>query len=119
MKITKTKSYKAAFTGIAAAVAITLSFLEGLIPTAAFMPPGAKAGFSNIAVMFAASEFGLIPALSVTLLKSLFVFLTRGATAFFYVTRRRSAQHPCDVFIISFFKKRRIYRNRYFVGFGS
>lgn len=45
MKITKTKSYKAAFTGIAAAVAITLSFLEGLIPTAAFMPPGAKAGF--------------------------------------------------------------------------
>ena len=39
MKITKTKSYKAAFTGIAAAVAITLSFLEGLIPTAAFMPP--------------------------------------------------------------------------------
>ena len=73
MKITKTKSYKAAFTGIAAAVAITLSFLEGLIPTAAFMPPGAKAGFSNIAVMFAASEFGLIPALSVTLLKSLFV----------------------------------------------
>ena len=83
MKITKTKSYKAAFTGIAAAVAITLSFLEGLIPTAAFMPPGAKAGFSNIAVMFAASEFGLIPALSVTLLKSLFVFLTRGATAFF------------------------------------
>lgn len=22
----------------------------------------------------------------------------------FYVTRRRSAQHPCDVFIISFFK---------------
>ena len=64
-------------------MAITLSFLEGLIPTAAFMPPGAKAGFSNIAVMFAASEFGLIPALSVTLLKSLFVFLTRGATAFF------------------------------------
>ena len=80
MKITKTKSYKAAFTGIAAAVAITLSFLEGLIPTAA---PGVKLGLSNIAVMFAASEFGLIPALSVTLLKSLFVFLTRGATAFF------------------------------------
>ena len=115
MKITKTKSYKAAFTGIAAAVAITLSFLEGLIPTAAFMPPGAKAGFSNIAVMFAASEFGLIPALSVTLLKSLFVFLTRGATAFFMSL----AQHPCDVFVISFFEKRRIYRNRYFVGFGS
>ena len=118
MKITKTKSYKAAFTGIAAAVAITLSFLEGLIPTAAFMPPGAKAGFSNIAVMFAASEFGLIPALSVTLLKSLFVSYAR-CHGIFYVTRRRSAEHPCDVFIISFFKKRRIYRNRYFVGFGS
>lgn len=118
MKITKTKSYKAAFTGIAAAVAITLSFLEGLIPTAAFMPPGAKAGFSNIAVMFAASEFGLIPALSVTLLKSLFVFLTRGATAFF-MSLAGGVLSTLVMYLLFRFRKRRIYRNRYFVGFGS
>ena len=118
MKITKTKSYKAAFTGIAAAVAITLSFLEGLIPTAAFMPPGAKAGFSNIAVMFAASEFGLTGTVG-DAFKVAVCFSYARCHGIFYVTRRRSAEHPCDVFIISFFKKRRIYRNRYFVGFGS
>ena len=55
MKITKTKSYKAAFTGIVAGCGNNTLVSEGLIPTVAFMPPGAKAGFSNIAVMFAAS----------------------------------------------------------------
>ncbi len=65
------------------AVALVLSFLESLIPTAAFMPPGAKAGFSNIATMFAASSMGLIPALAITVIKALFAGVTRGASAFF------------------------------------
>ena len=65
------------------AVALVLSFLESLIPTAAFMPPGAKAGFSNIATMFAASSMGLFPALAITVIKALFAGVTRGASAFF------------------------------------
>lgn len=83
MKIVKTKSYNVALLGILTAVALVLSFLESLIPAASFMPPGAKVGFSNLAVMVAASSMGLAPALAVAALKSLFVFLTRGATAFF------------------------------------
>lgn len=65
------------------AVALVLSFLESLIPTAAFMPPGAKAGFSNLATMFAASSMGLAPALAITVIKALFAGVTRGASAFF------------------------------------
>ena len=110
MKITKTKSYKAAFTGIAAAVAITLSFLEGLIPTAAFMPPGAKAGFSNIAVMYCLFYMGKenacrlgIRAYTGTVgdaFKVAVCFPYARCHGIFYVTRRRSAEHPCDVFVI-------------------
>lgn len=65
------------------AVAIVLSYLESLIPTAAFMPPGAKAGFSNIATMFAASSMGFLPAVAITLIKAVFAGVTRGMTAFF------------------------------------
>ena len=50
----KNNTYKIALFGVLSAVALTLSYLEGLIPTVAFMPPGAKMGFSNIATMFAA-----------------------------------------------------------------
>ena len=73
---------KAAFWGLLAALAVTLSFLESLLPALPFLPPGAKAGFSNIVTMFAASYLGLAPALAVAVFKSFFVLLTRGGTAF-------------------------------------
>lgn len=79
----KNKTYKTALFGMLSAVAITLSYLESLIPTAAFMPPGAKLGFSNVATMFAASSLGLVSALAVTLTKAVFAGVTRGVTAFF------------------------------------
>lgn len=79
----KKTTYKIALFGMLSAVAIVLSFLESLIPTAAFMPPGAKAGFSNIATMFAASSMGLASALAITLVKAVFAGVTRGVTAFF------------------------------------
>ena len=79
----KKSTYKIALFGVLSAVALTLSYLESLIPTAAFMPPGAKPGFSNIATMFAASSMGLASALSITLVKALFAGITRGVTAFF------------------------------------
>lgn len=76
-------TYKIALFGMLSAVALVLSYLESLIPMASFMPPGAKAGFSNIATMFAASSMGLVPALAITIIKALFAGVTRGATAFF------------------------------------
>ena len=79
----KNKTYKIALFGVLSAVALTLSYLEGLIPTVAFMPPGAKMGFSNIATMFAASSMGIVSALAITFIKALFAGITRGVTAFF------------------------------------
>lgn len=79
----KKKTYYTALFGMLAAVAMTLSFLESLLPTAAFLPPGAKPGFSNLANMFAASSMGLLPALGIAVLKACFAGLTRGLTAFF------------------------------------
>lgn len=79
----KNNTYKIALFGVLSAVALTLSYLEGLIPTVAFMPPGAKMGFSNIATMFAASSMGLVSALAITFIKVLFAGITRGVTAFF------------------------------------
>lgn len=79
----KNNTYKIALFGLLSAVALTLSYLEGLIPTVAFMPPGAKMGFSNIATMFAASSMGIVSALAITFIKALFAGITRGVTAFF------------------------------------
>lgn len=79
----KNNTYKIALFGVLSAVALTISYLEGLIPTVAFMPPGAKMGFSNIATMFAASSMGLVSALAITFIKALFAGITRGVTAFF------------------------------------
>ncbi|MCI8496885.1 MAG: Gx transporter family protein [Clostridiales bacterium] len=67
-------------TALTAALALCLSFLESLIPPFPMMPPGAKPGLSNIAVMYAASLMGLLPALAVVVAKALFALLTRGVT---------------------------------------
>lgn len=79
----KNNTYKIALFGVLSSVALTLSYIEGLIPTVAFMPPGAKMGFSNIATMFAASSMGIVSALAITFIKALFAGITRGVTAFF------------------------------------
>lgn len=70
-----------ALTAILSAQAIAISFLESLIPMSAFMPPGAKLGLSNIVTMFCAETLGAGYAFSITIFKSLFAFITRGATA--------------------------------------
>ena len=69
------KARKTALLGILCAQAIALSFLENLIPSLPFLPPGAKPGFSNIVTMFTVLTLGLPQAL--------FALMTRGATAFF------------------------------------
>lgn len=78
----KQKTYKIALLGLLAATAIVLSYMESLLPTA-FLPPGAKPGFSNLANMFAASVLGLPSALTVSVLKACFAGLMRGGTSFF------------------------------------
>lgn len=72
-----------ALTGVLSAQALALSFLESLIPAIAGFPPGAKPGFSNIVVMFAAGTLGIAQTFAITFIKALFAGLTRGFTAFF------------------------------------
>ena len=70
------------FTALMTAISVVLSFAEGLLPTAFFMPPGSKLGLSNIPVMFSASKLSVGETLLIVLAKSVFVFITRGFTAF-------------------------------------
>ncbi|MBR6512743.1 MAG: Gx transporter family protein [Clostridia bacterium] len=70
-----------ALLGVLGAEALALSFLENFIPAIPGLPPGAKPGFANIVTMFTASTMGFLPALAITVIKSVFAFITRGATA--------------------------------------
>ena len=78
------KTNKVALLGIFGAVALVLSFLEGmLIPDIPFLPVGAKPGLSNIITMYIAGTMGLPGAIYITMLKALFALITRGATGAF------------------------------------
>ncbi|MCL2087856.1 MAG: Gx transporter family protein [Oscillospiraceae bacterium] len=67
--------------GILLALALALSFLESFIPPIPFLPPNAKMGLANVVVMYSVFFAGYPSALNVTLLKALFVLITRGAAA--------------------------------------
>lgn len=75
------KSRYIAVMGLMLALASALQFLEGLIPIP--LPMGVKLGLSSIVVMAVLARLGFASALMIAVLKSGFVFITRGATAFF------------------------------------
>ncbi len=77
----KNIAYKTALSAILCALALSMGFMESLIPPIPFLPPGAKPGFSNIITMFAAGSIGLPQALMIALVKGCFAFVTRGFTA--------------------------------------
>ena len=65
---------------ILSALMISLSALEELFLP--LMPLGTKPGFANIPVMLVLAEYGLLPALLLSLFKALFALVTRGVLAF-------------------------------------
>lgn len=71
---------RAALLGLLAALAVALSFLEGLLPVIPI--PGAKLGLSNIVIMYALTSLNLPCALALAAVKAAFALL-RGGTAFF------------------------------------
>ena len=84
MKKNRLNAKRIAFLGIAGTLCIVLSALEGLlVPYIPGLPPGAKPGFSNIVIMLLAATGQTAGLLFPVLMKSLFVFITRGASAFF------------------------------------
>lgn len=66
-------------TSVFSAVAVVLSFIEGVLP--ALPIPGAKPGLANLAVMASIDIDGLFGGICVSLIKSCFVLVTRGPTA--------------------------------------
>lgn len=81
MKKDKNLTRKIALTGIMCALALSLSYLETLIPAYPGFPPGAKPGLSNIVTMFMAGSSGTPYAFFITIIKGLFAGVTRGFTA--------------------------------------
>lgn len=83
MKHQKTRidAYYIAFMGLLFALSIVLAFIENLIPTSAILPPGVKLGLSNIVTMYCLFFLGKKNAFAIAILKSVFVFLTRGFLA--------------------------------------
>lgn len=75
------KAEHIALIGLLGALALVLGILENLLPPLPGMPPGAKAGLSNLVTMFAAGAIGLPAALFIAAIKGLFAFLTRGVSA--------------------------------------
>ena len=81
MNTKNSKTKRIAFLGIMGALALSLSFLESLIPPLPGLPPGAKPGLSNVVTMFLASSSGVGSAFAITFLKAAFAGITRGTTA--------------------------------------
>ena len=79
----KSKARTVALTGMLFALAITLSFLESMITPFLGLMPAVKIGLSNIVVMYALLFLSKKQAWALVLLKALFAFMTRGATAGF------------------------------------
>ncbi len=75
------KSRQIAFLGIFFAMTIALAFIENSLPPIPFFPPGVKLGLSNIVVMYCLFFVGKMQAVTIAVLKSAFVFLTRSIVA--------------------------------------
>ena len=78
-----TKARETALTGMLFALAIALSYLESLVSPLLGLMPAIKLGLSNVVVMYALLCLRTRTALLLVVLKALFAFLTRGATAGF------------------------------------
>ena len=63
------------------AISVALSSLEHMLPPIPGMPPSVRLGLSNIVTMYAMFYIGARHAITLAILKSLFVLLMRGVTA--------------------------------------
>ena len=72
---------RVALLGMLFALAMVLSWLEGLVTPLLGLPPGVKPGLANIVVMYALLFLGGREALALTVLKSGFVLLVQGGAA--------------------------------------
>lgn len=69
--------------GLLLALALVLNMAEGMLPALPAMPPGVRLGLSNIVILYCVLYLGGKEAFTLAVLKSGFVFLTRGFSAGF------------------------------------
>lgn len=79
----KLSAKKTAMLGMLAALSLTLSFLETLLPPLPMLPPGFKIGLSNVAVMYGLFCGGIPYGMILSVLKSFFILFVNGGYAFF------------------------------------
>ena len=77
------KARQTALLGMLFALSMALSFLESMLTPFFGLMPAMKLGLSNIVVMYALLFLRTRTAVLLVVLKALFAFLTRGATAGF------------------------------------
>ncbi len=70
-----------AFSGIFLALTLVLNLIENMNPPITVLTTGVKLGLSNIVVMYCLFNVNKTTAFSIAALKSVFVLLSRGATA--------------------------------------
>jgi heptaprenyl diphosphate synthase len=75
------KTQMLVLTSLIFATALVLAVVEDMLPPLPIAVPGVKFGLSNIAVMYALFFLGKKQAYTVGILKSVFVFVTRGGIA--------------------------------------
>ncbi|MDR1532503.1 MAG: Gx transporter family protein [Clostridiales bacterium] len=75
------KVKRIAFLGLMQALILILAVLEHMLPPLPFMPPGVRIGLANVVVMYVLFFVGGKEAFALNIVKSGFVFLTRGAVA--------------------------------------
>lgn len=80
-KRAKTTSKTVSLMAMLFVLAMVLSFVENIFTAGLQLPLGIKPGLSNIITMYCLFFLGKKYAYSLTFLKSMFVFLTRGGTA--------------------------------------
>ena len=78
----RSNSRRVALLGVLAALAMTLSFVEMLLPPLPMLPPGFKIGLSNIAVMYGLFVGGLWYGIILAVIKSFFILFVNGGYAF-------------------------------------
>lgn len=76
------KTRRVALTGLLFALAMALSFIEGMITIPGLLP-GMKIGLANVVIMYALFFMGAKYALFLDILKAFFVFLVSGPTGGF------------------------------------
>lgn len=75
------KTQRLVLTSLMFAAALVLAIVENMLPPLPIAVPGVKFGLSNIAVMYALFFLGKKQAYTIGILKSAFVFVTRGGIA--------------------------------------